>query len=457
MQQYKAIIVGSGQGGNPLAWKLAAAGWSTAVVEKRFIGGTCINDGCTPTKTMIASAQVAHMVANSKQWGVTVNGWSVDLERVVARKDKIVLDYRSGIEKSLEKTENITVYHGEAVFSGPKTLTVKLNEGATEELSAEYIFLDIGTLPMIPPVPGLDEVSWLTSTTILDLTTLPSHLLILGGSYIALELGQLYRRLGAEVTIMERGPRLLNNEDDDVAEAVQKIMQDEGIHIFTGTQLKQVSQTSRGIVCSIQKDGQTHSVEGSHLLIATGRVPQTATLQPDKAGIELDEKGFIRVNDHLETTVPGIYAMGDAKGGPAFTHIAWHDHLIVYKHLTGASASVKDRQVPYCMFIDPQLGRIGLSEKEATARGLDYTVARLDMTRVARALETGTAKGFMKALVANDTGKILGAMVLGPEGGELMSLLQMAMAGGITAQQMKEMVFAHPLYAESLNNLFYKL
>lgn len=454
MSHFNAIIIGSGQGGTPLARKLGQAGWKTAIIEKRWAGGTCINDGCTPTKAMIASARAAYMAANSSRWGIRVNGYSVDMEAVVERKNGIVSSFRSGSEKKLQ-ADNLTLFCGDASFTGHKTLNVQLKEGGETTLTAEHIFIDTGTWPQVPNIPGINTIPWFTSTTLLDLSTLPSHLLILGGSYIALEFGQMFRRFGSEVTIIERSPRLLSREDDDVTIAIRKLMEAEGIHIFTGAEAQRAQQTSRHTVLTIGTNGQTHTVEGSHLLVATGRAPQTPALKLDQTGVKTDDHGYIQVNSKLETNVPGIYALGDVKGGPAFTHISYHDHLIVYKNLVEkANVSTDQRQVPYCMFTDPQLGRIGLSEKEATQQGLAFKVARLEMNHVARAIETGNTGGFMKALVEEGSGKILGAAVLGAEGGELMTLLQMAMLGGITAQQMKEMVFAHPLYAEALNNLF---
>lgn len=457
MLHFDAIIIGSGQGGNPLAGKLAKAGWKTAMIEKRWAGGTCINDGCTPTKAMVASARVAYEAANSKRWGVRVDGYAANLEAIVERKNRIVSSFRSGSEKRLEG-EHQTLFYGEASFTGRKTLHVALNKGGSELLTAEHIFIDTGTWPILPDIPGLNTIPWFTSTTLLDLTNLPSHLLILGGSYIALEFGQMFRRFGSEVTIIERSSRLLSREDDDVSSALRKILEAEGIHIFTNAQAQRAEQTSRHIVLTLNAGGQTCTVEGSHLLVATGRKPQTAALRLEQTGVATDDHGYIRVNEQLETNVPGIYALGDVKGGPAFTHISYHDHLIVYKNLVEKSnISTTGRQVPYCMFTDPQLGRIGLSEKEAAKQGLQYKVASMPMKNVARAIETGNTEGFMKVLVEAGSGKILGAAVLGPEGGELMTLLQMAMLGGITAQQMRDMIFAHPLYAEALNNLFLSL
>lgn len=458
MRKLDAIVIGAGQGGVPLAKKLAKAGWQTAIIEKRLIGGTCINDGCTPTKSMISCAAAAHVIANSQEWGITVDNYKVDLEKIVARKEKVVKLFRDGATKGLEQTEGLSIIYGEAAFSAPKTLTVQLKDGGNEELTAAYIFINAGTTPKIPAIPGLDNVSYLTNTSILEIKKLPSHLVIIGGSYIALEFGQMFRRLGSQVTILETGSQLLKKEDEDVAAAVRKVMETAGITVYTGANIHKVEQTGDAVRLEVATGGQTIAITGSHLLIAAGRTPQTSTMQPEKSGIALNEKGYIAINDKLETNVPGIYAIGDINGGPAFTHISYNDHLIVYKHLVKKeNVSVKDRALPYCMFTDPQLGRVGMTEKTAKEAGYKIKVACLNMENVARAIETGHTQGFMKAVVDADTDKILGAAILGAEGGEVMSVIQMAISGGFTATQLREMVFAHPLYTESLNNLFMTL
>lgn len=457
MRKLDAIIIGSGQGGIPLAKKLAKAGWQTAIIEKRLIGGTCINDGCTPTKSMISCAAAAYTIANSKEWGITVDSYKIDIEKITDRKDRVVKRFRDGATKGLEKTEGLSIIYGEAAFSSPEMVTVKLhdNEEKEEILTAEHIFINAGISPRIPPIPGLDKVSYLTNTTLLDIKKLPSHLVIIGGSYIALEFGQMFRRLGSQVTLLEASAQLLKREDEDVAAAVRKVMETAGITVHTNANIHKVEQTGDTVRLSVASGGQTMAITGSHLLVATGRTPQTKALQPEKAGIALDEKGYIIVNDRLETSVTGIYAIGDIKGGPAFTHISYNDHFIVYKNLVEkGNASIKDRPVPYCMFTDPQLGRVGMTEKAAREAGFKVKVACLNYENVARAIETGHTEGFMKAVVDADTDKILGAAILGAEGGEVMSVVQMAISGGFTATQMHEMVFAHPLYAESLNNLF---
>ena len=458
MRKFDAIVIGSGQGGVPLAKKLAKAGWQTAIVEKRWIGGTCINDGCTPTKSMIACGAAAHIIANSQEWGITVSDFKVDLEKIVARKNKVVESFRGGATKGMEKTEGLSIIYGEAVFTGDKTLKVNLKDGGQEEITAPHIFINTGTLPKIPPVPGLDTVKYLTNTSIMELTRLPSHLVIMGSGYIGLEFGQLFRRLGCQVTIIDKGKQLLKHEDDDVAAAVKKVMETSGVTMYNGANVQKVEQIGDTIRLQFTANGENQAITGSHLLVAVGRTPQSTSLQPEKAGLELDDKGYFKVNDKLETNVPGIYVLGDVKGGPAFTHISYNDYLILYKRLVNKEdTSIKDRPVPYCMFTDPQLGRIGLTEKAAKEAGYNIKVACLDMTRVARAIETGNTQGFMKAVINANDDKLLGVAILGPEGGEVMSVMQMAMLGGITAKQLREMIFAHPLYSESINNLFMML
>ncbi|ACU62394.1 mercuric reductase [Chitinophaga pinensis] len=458
MRKFDAIVIGSGQGGVPLAKKLAKAGWQTAIVEKRWIGGTCINDGCTPTKSMIACGAAAHVIANSQEWGITVSDFKVDLEKIVQRKNKVVESFRGGATKGMEKTEGLSIIYGEAVFTGEKTLNVILKDGGEEAITAPHIFINTGTLPKIPPVPGLDTIKYLTNTSIMELTKLPSHLVIMGSGYIGLEFGQLFRRLGSQVTIIDRGKQLLKHEDEDVAAAVKKVMETSGVTMHTGANVQKVEQIGDTIRLQFTANGENLTITGSHLLVAIGRTPQSTSLQPEKAGLALDDKGYFKVNDQLETNVSGIYVLGDVKGGPEFTHISYNDYLVLYKRLVNKEdTSIKDRPVPYCMFTDPQLGRIGLTEKAAKEAGYDVKVACLDMTRVARAIETGNTQGFMKAVINANDDKLLGVAILGPEGGEVMSVMQMAMLGGITAKQLREMIFAHPLYSESINNLFMTL
>jgi pyruvate/2-oxoglutarate dehydrogenase complex dihydrolipoamide dehydrogenase (E3) component len=459
MKQYDAIVIGAGQAGGPLAKKLAQAGKKTAIIEKRFIGGTCVNDGCTPTKTWVASAKAAYMAAHSGPLGIKIKGYKVDMRQIKKRKDEIVMRSRMGGQKAIEKTKNLDLVFGEATFTAEKTLSVKLNSGSTQELKADWIFIDTGAKTLIPEIEGLNDIEYLTSTTILDLDKVPDHLLIVGSNYIGMEFGQMFGRFGSKVTMLEKSPRILGKEDADIADALHKIMVNEGVTIYTDAQTTAFRKTKKGnIKATVIIAGKEDTITCTHVLLAVGRVPQSAALNLDKTGVEVDEKGYIKVNDKLETNVKGIYALGDVKGGPAFTHIAYNDYTIVYRNLIeNTNYNIKDRPLPYCMFTDPELGRIGISEEEAKKQKLNIKIAILPMAHVARAIENGDTRGFMKAVVDADTKKILGAAVLGSQGGEIMTVLQMAMEGGITYDRIRYCVFAHPTYSESLNNLFMAL
>ena len=458
MKHYDAIVIGSGQAGSPLCKQLAKAGKKTAIIERRYVGGTCVNDGCTPTKTMIASAKAAYHAAHSDAPGVHVDNYTVDMKKIKQRKDELILSWRKGSQTAMEQSENLDLIFGEASFIGEKTLQVKLNDGTQIDLSADLIFVNTGTTPVIPAVEGLQDVGYLTSTTILDLEEIPDHLLVIGGSYIALEFAQMFRRFGSRVSVLERGPRIMSKEDEDIAEELTNILLDEGIDILSNAQALKFEGTPRHIKATVAVNGSQQEIICSHILIATGRKPSTDVLAPQISGIQLNEKGFIQVNDQLATNVKGVYALGEVNGGPAFTHIAYNDYAIVYRNLfEGGAYSTKGRPLPYCMFTDPQLGRIGLSEKQAREQGYNIKVAKLPMKQVARALENGETRGLMKAVVDADTRQILGAAILGEEGGEIMTVLQMAIMGNITYDVLKYCVFAHPTYSESINNLFMKL
>ncbi|WP_426670262.1 mercuric reductase [Mucilaginibacter sp. McL0603] len=456
MKTYDAIVIGSGQAGGPLAKKLALSGKKTALIERRYVGGTCVNDGCTPTKTWVASAKAAYMAVKSKDLGINVKSFKVDMVQIKRRKDQIVLKARNGNQKGIEETKNLDLIFGDATFASKNTVTVQLKEGGKVELKADLFFLNTGCKTLIPDIEGLNDIDYLTSTSILELDKVPDHLLVIGGNYIGLEFGQMFRRFGSKVTILEKGSRIVVHEDEDVSAELTHILEEENIKILTDSQPLKFKETGKGnISATIKTAGKEHKIKCSHVLVAAGRGPNTDKLALEKTGVKTDERGFIKVNDKLETNVKGIYALGDVKGGPAFTHISYNDYTIVYRNLLeGADLNTKDRPVPYCMFTDPQLGHVGISETEAKKQGLNFKVAKLPMTHVARAIETGDTRGFMKAVVDADTKKILGATVLGPEGGEIMTVLQMAMEGGITYDRIRYCVFAHPLYSESLNNLF---
>lgn len=458
MKKFDAIIIGSGQAGNPLAKHIADKGKKVAIIERELLGGTCINYGCTPTKTMIASARNIYQARRGKEYGFDSGDITIRFQDIMKRKDGVVTEFRAGTEKGLKGNENIEIIYGEAKFSGAKQIVVHKKTGDAEELTADYIFINTGNRTAIPDLPGLKDVAYLTSTDMLALNELPEHLIIIGASYIALEFGQMFRRFGSKITMLERSSRFLSKEDEDVADEIKKIMTEDGIDIITDAKADSVQRQGDQIAVSVTTGNNKKTLTGTHLLLAAGRTPNSDMLDLDKAGIETDEKGFIKVNDKLETNVKGIYALGDVKGGPAFTHISYNDYLIVYKNIyENASLSVKERPVPYCIFIDPELGRIGITEQDAKQQGLHYKVAKLKMTSVGRAIETGETRGFMKAIVDADSKQILGASVLAVNGGELMSMLELAMMGKLTYTQLREAVFAHPTFAESLNNLFMNL
>ncbi|MFZ0734514.1 MAG: mercuric reductase [Candidatus Sulfotelmatobacter sp.] len=454
-EQYDSIVIGSGQGGNPLALAFAAAGKRTAIIERKHVGGTCINEGCTPTKTMIASGRVAYLARRGADYGVHTGPISIDLEKVRQRKRNIVDSFRNGNQKRLENAANLDLIFGEARFTGPKTVTICLHDGSERNLTAPRIFINAGTRASRPKLEGLDDVQFLDNVSIMELGSVPERLLTLGGGYIGLEFGQLFRRFGSQVTIVQRAEQLLTREDKDVADEITKILRGDGIEVIFKANATRVAYADGKISLQVATAGNSHTLIGSHLLVATGRVPNSDTLNLPAIGVKTDSHGFIEVNDRLETNVEGIYALGDIKGGPAFTHISYDDFRILKSNLLdGKAASTKGRQVPYCMFIDPQLGRVGLSETEARAQGRKIRVAKLPMTSVARALETDETRGFMKAVVDAESNQILGAAVLGIEGGEVMAVLETAMMGKLPYTALRDATYAHPTLAESLNNLF---
>jgi pyruvate/2-oxoglutarate dehydrogenase complex dihydrolipoamide dehydrogenase (E3) component len=454
-QQYDAIVIGAGQAGTPLCRALAEAGMHTALIERKHVGGTCINEGCTPTKTMVASGRVAYLARRAADYGVRTGPVSVDLEKVRERKRNIVDKFRNGSQARIEKTANLDLIFGEATFSGPKVVDIRRKDGSQITLSANYIFINAGTRASRPKLEGLDTVAALDNISIMELDALPDHLLILGGGYIGLEFGQLFRRFGSRVTIIQSASQLLTREDADIAEEITNILRQDGVEIVLNAKATRVQQSGASIRLDIEARNDSSTLTGSHLLVATGRVPNSDTLNLAIGGIETDKHGFIKVNDCLETTADGVFALGDIKGGPAFTHISYDDFRIVRSNLIEKkSASTKNRQVPYTVFIDPQLGRVGLSESEARAQGRNIRVAKLPMTSVARALEVDETRGFMKAIVDADSSQILGAAILGIEGGEVMSVVEVAMMGKLPYTALRDGTFAHPTLTESLNNLF---
>jgi pyruvate/2-oxoglutarate dehydrogenase complex dihydrolipoamide dehydrogenase (E3) component len=456
---YQAIVIGSGQGGTPLCQALANAGMRTALVERAHVGGTCVNEGCSPTKTMVASGRVAYLARRGADYGVHTGAITLDMSRVRERKRDIVNKFRDGNQTRIEKTPNLELIFGEASFTGPRSIRVRLRDGSQRTLTADKFFINAGCRANVPSLEGLQGAPYLDSTSIMELDAVPEHLVVIGGGYIGLEFGQLFRRFGSRVTIVQQGAQLLRNEDADVAAEVLAILRQDGIDVLLSTKVQRIAKEGPQIKIAVfQGDtaaGETRTIAGSHLLVATGRVPNSDTLNIAAAGILADKRGFIQVSAKLETNVDGIFALGDIKGGPAFTHISYDDFRIIRTNLIEkGSASMEGRLVPYTMFIDPQLGRVGMTEAEARAKNLKIRVAKMAMSYVARALEVDETRGFMKVVVDAGSGQILGAVVLGLEGGEIMSMIQLAMMGKLPYTALYNGVFAHPNLSEALNNLF---
>jgi pyruvate/2-oxoglutarate dehydrogenase complex dihydrolipoamide dehydrogenase (E3) component len=454
-EHYDAIVIGTSQGGRFLPVELAKAGRKVALVERGPLGGVCVNTGCTPTKTMVASARLAYLARRGAEYGVRIGPVSVDLAAVRERKRAMVSGARENYASRLAQ-DGLDLIQGEAHFTGPKTLEVALTDGGIRQIDAPVVVIDAGTRPRPLAIAGAGDVRVLDSTSIMELDEVPEHLIMLGGGYIGLEFGQMFRRFGSDVTIIEGAPRLMMMEDEDVADEVAAILRDDGITVLTSTMPIGVERADGGrLQVTVRTEDGERRIEGSHLLSAIGRIPNTESLTPEAAGIRLNDRGFIEVDEYLETSVPGVYAMGDVKGGPAFTHLSYDDYRILRANLVGQEkASTRDRIVPYTVFIDPQLGRAGLTEREARAQGRAIRVAKLPMSAVIRAIETGETRGFMKAVVDSDSGQILGCAVLGLEGGEIMSIIQVAMLGRLPYTAMANAIFSHPLLAEGLNTLF---
>jgi pyruvate/2-oxoglutarate dehydrogenase complex dihydrolipoamide dehydrogenase (E3) component len=447
--RYDAIIIGSGQGGNPLAQRLATLGQVVALIESDHLGGTCINTGCTPTKAMVASAQIAHYVRNASRWGVHASHIGIDLPAILKRKNNIVQEFRSGWQKRIDEQSNWRLYRGRARFVGPKQIQV-----AKETLEADRIFIDTGASPTIPLIPGLDSVDYLTNVSLLELCEVPEHLIVLGAGYVGLEFGQMFRRFGSAVTIIQTAERILPNEDDDVTDELQRSLESEGIKVLLKTRTIEVKRESKWLAVNVQHATGTQAVSGSHLLLATGRTPNSRDLDLDKAGVKVDKRGFIVVNERLETSAPGIWALGDVNGGPAFTHISYNDFQIVYGNLLeGKNLSTNSRLVPYALYTDPQLGRVGLTEKAARASGHKLKIGKVEMSHVARAIERAETQGFMKIVVDAATDRILGASILSAEGGELVQILSTVMLAQRPYTLLKGAIFIHPTLAEGFFSL----
>jgi len=459
-QHFDAVVIGTGQGGTPLAVRLAESGRRTAVIERGDFGGTCVNVGCTPTKSYVASARAAHVARHAAELGVQVGSVSVDLAAVKARKDRIIGQSRSGVEDWLRGTRNITVLNGHARFTGPRTLAVTGLDGQLlNEISADEIFINTGTRAIVPPLDGIERIAYHTNATLLELTQLPSHLVIVGGSYIALEFAQVFRRFGSRVSVLVRGERVLNREDGDFSESVRKVLAREGIEFHFGVQPTRVEpHPHRANDVCIGFEQNLPAMEASHLLFATGRTPNTDDLGLDAAGIETGRNGMIAVDGQLRTSVPGVWAIGDVNGRGAFTHTSYDDYLIVAANLLdGAKRSADTRIITYAVFVDPPLARVGLSEDEVRASGRDALIATMPMSRVGRARERGETDGFMKVLVDANSKRILGAAIHGIEGDEAIHTFIDIMTAGAPYPTLQYAMHVHPTISELVPTLLDRL
>src|SRR5262245_17544335 len=445
MARYDAITIGTGQSGPALTRRLVAAGRNVAIVERKLFGGTCVNTGCTPTKTLVASAYAAYLTRRAGDYGVTIGGpVGVDMKAVKARKDAVVAPSRNGVERSLKRLQGCTVYEGHARFVAPKAVKV-----GDQLLEADQIFINVGARATVPPIPGLDQVSYLTNSSMMDVDFLPPHLVILGGSYIGLEFGQVYRRFGSEVTVIELAPRLIAREDEDVSLAIADILREEEIDIRVDSKVVGVVKRGSEIAVNIETAGRQSQVIGSHLLLAIGRRPNTDDLGLDKAGIMTDARGYIQVDDQLQTNVPGVWAMGDCNGRGAFTHTSWNDFEIVAGNLLDhEQRRVSDRINAYALYTDPPLGRAGMTEAEVRKSGRPALIATMAMEDVSRAYEKGETKGFMKILVDKETKQILGASLLGLSGDEVIHCILDIMYAKAPYTVLQRAVHIHPTVSE---------
>jgi pyruvate/2-oxoglutarate dehydrogenase complex dihydrolipoamide dehydrogenase (E3) component len=455
---YDAIVIGAGQGGGPLSSALAKAGRRTALIERDLVGGTCINYGCTPTKTMVASGRVAYLARRAADFGVKTGTISVNQETVRTRKREIVGSFRSGSEKRLAGTKGLDLVYGDASFAGPNALRISTREGTVRNVTADLIFIDTGTRSSTPKIDGIEHVPYLDSTSIMELAETPDHLIVLGGGYIGLEFAQMFRRFGSDVTVVQRGGKLLSREDDDIAEAIQQILEEDGISVLLHAEATGAQKDGDGVRVTLKTADGERSISGSHLLVAIGRTPNTDDLNLAAAGVKTDERGYVRINERLETNISGIYALGDVNGGPQFTHISYDDFRIIRDNLLeDGKRTTKDRPIPYCVFTDPELGRVGLTERQAREEGYEIKVAKMPMSSVARALEMDESRGLLKAVVDSKTDQILGGAILGVWGGEVMTQLQLAMMGKLTCKELSNAVFAHPTLGEAINNLLSRI
>ena len=453
-EQFEVLILGSGQGGKLLAWHMARSGRRTAVVERRWIGGSCPNIACLPSKNEIWSARVAHLAHDAGQFGTATGPVATDMAKVRQRKRNMV-DREIAFHLENYKTSGAELIMGTGRCVAPKRFEVHLNGGGTRVLMGDQVFLNVGTHAAIPSVPGLEAARPLTHIEALELDYLPSHLIVLGGGYVGLELAQTYRRFGSRATIIQSGPQLLSREDPDIADEMQRILGDEGIAILlTAETLNVRGRSGEEVSLTVRTISGEQTIEGSDILVAVGRMPNTAGIGLEEAGVELDGRGYIRVNERLETTAPGVWAMGECAGSPQFTHVSVDDFRIIRNNLDGGNRSTRDRLVPYCLFTDPQLAHVGLSEGEAQRQGVTARVAKLPMSSVLRTEATDETQGFMKVLVGGSDDLILGFTMIGSEAGEVMAVAQTAMLANLPYWKLRDAVLAHPTMAEGLGPLF---
>ena len=453
-EQYDVLILGSGGGGKLTAWQMARSGRRTAAVERRWIGGSCPNVACLPSKNEIRSAEAAHLARNGAGFGVMTGPVKVDMARVVRRKRQMVEAQVAAHLKNY-KESGAELIMGAGRFVAPKTLEVDLNDGGKRTLTGAQVFINVGTHAAIPAIPGLEAAKPMTHIEALELDVLPAHLIVIGGGYSGLELAQAFRRFGSEVTVVEAGPQLMGREDADASHEIRRILTEEGIEIHVPAEPLEVSgQSGNKVSLALGTSSGERRIEGSDILVTAGRVPNTDGAGLDKAGVELTERGFVKVNERLETSAADVWALGDCAGSPLFTHISEDDFRIIRDNLAGGKRNTGDRLVPYCMFTDPPLAHVGLSEREAERLGVKTRVARLPMSAVLRAQATGQTQGFMKALVAEGDDRILGFTMIGAEAGEVMAVLHAAMMAGLPYTKLRDADLAHPTFAEGLGFLF---
>jgi pyruvate/2-oxoglutarate dehydrogenase complex dihydrolipoamide dehydrogenase (E3) component len=453
-ERYDDVVLGSGAGGKLLSWHLARSGRRVAVVERRYIGGSCPNINCLPSKNEVWSAKVADLLHHAAQFGIVTGSVAVDMARVRQRKREMV-EGLIAVHLDLYKKSGAELIMGDGRFVAPKTLEVRLRDGGTRVLKGERVFLNLGTRATIPPTPGLSDARPMTNIELLEIDRLPAHLIVFGGGYVGLEFAQAYRRFGSRVTVIQHGPQLAEREDPDVADALRHLFSDEGIEVLLSSEAQKVEgRSGESVRLRVRTPQGERLLEGSDILIATGRTPNTAGIGLDITGVRLDGRGYIEVNDRLETSAPDVWAIGECAGSPQFTHVSEDDFGVIRDNLAGGNRTTRDRLIPSCLFTDPQLARVGVTESEARSRGMAVRVARLPMGAVLRIWTTGETRGFMKALVDARTDRILGFTMFGPEAGEVMAVVQTAMLAGMPYTGLRDAILAHPTMAEGLRSLF---